>query len=69
MKILIDVDDELVTRALKESELQSHQELVEEGLRLLLAQNKERILQAQARFLRLAGKIPVEDHLEYSRRS
>lgn len=69
MKMLIDVDDELITQALKETDLQSHQELVEEGLRLLLAQNKERVLQAQARFLALAGKIPVEDHLEYSRRS
>jgi Arc/MetJ family transcription regulator len=69
MKILIDVDDELITRVLKESDLRSHQELVEEGLRLLLAQNKERVLQAQARFLKLAGKIPIEDHLEYSRRS
>jgi Arc/MetJ family transcription regulator len=69
MKILIDVDDELITRALKESDLGSHQELVEEGLRLLLAQNKERVLEAQARFLELAGKIPVDDHLEYSRRS
>lgn len=69
MKILIDVDDELITRALKESDLRSHQELVEEGLRLLLAQNEERVLEAQARFLELAGKIPVDDHLEYSRRS
>lgn len=69
MKIPIDVDDELITRALKESDLRSHQELVEEGLRLILAQNEEVRIRAQVRFLDLAGKIPVDDHLEYSRRS
>jgi Arc/MetJ family transcription regulator len=69
MKILIDVDDELITRALKEMDLRSHQELVEEGLRLLLAQNEERRLEAQVRFLDLFGKVPVDDDLDYSRRS
>lgn len=69
MRILIDVDDELITQALQESGLRSHQELVEEGLRLVLLQNEERILQAQVRFLELAGKIPVDNHLDYSRRS
>lgn len=69
MKVLIDVDDELLTRALKESDLRSHHELIEEALRLLLAQHEERRLEAQARFLDLFGKIPVENDLDYSRRS
>jgi Arc/MetJ family transcription regulator len=69
MKILIDIDDELITKALKESNLPSHKELIEESLRLLLAQHTELRLRDQIDIFDLVGTALIVDDLDYSRRS
>jgi Arc/MetJ family transcription regulator len=57
----IEIDDELIERALKISGLPTKRAVVEEALRLLIK------MRGQASVRELFGKIPLDNNLEESR--
>ncbi len=61
MRTNIEIDDQLIERALKASGLSTKRAVVEEGLRLLIK------LRGQAKVRESFGKYPLENDLEESR--
>lgn len=61
MRTNIEIDDELMHKALRSSEKRTKRAVVEEGLRLLVQ------TRAQAKIRRLRGKVHWEGDLERSR--
>lgn len=64
MENTLDIDNELMTNALKQSGLPTQKAVIEEGLRLLII-----TLRNQAGFREMFGKIPLDNDLDQSRRS
>ena len=61
MRTNIEIDDQLIERALKATGLPTKRAVVEEGLRLLVK------LRGQAKLRESFGKYPLENNLEESR--
>ena len=61
MRTNIEIDDQLIERALKATGLSTKRAVVEEGLRLLIK------LRGQAKLRESFGKYPLENNLEESR--
>ncbi len=61
MRTNIEIDDQLMERALKATGLSTKRAVVEEGLRLLIK------LRGQAKLRESFGKYPLENNLEESR--
>jgi Arc/MetJ family transcription regulator len=61
MRTNIEIDDQLIERALKATGLSTKRAVVEEGLRLLIK------LRGQAKVRGSFGKYPMENDLEESR--
>ena len=61
MRTNIEIDDQLIERALKATGLPTKRAVVEEGLRLLIK------LRGQAKLRESFGKYPLENNLEESR--
>jgi Arc/MetJ family transcription regulator len=61
MRTNIEIDDQLIARALKATGLPTKRAVVEEGLRLLIK------LRGQAKVRESFGKYPLENDLEESR--
>jgi Arc/MetJ family transcription regulator len=61
MRTTIDIDDELMRRAMKSSGARTKRAVVEEGLRLLIR------TRGQATIRRLRGKVSWEGDLDQSR--
>ena len=63
MQTNVEIDDDLITEALKLSGLPTQKAVIEEGLKQLIK------LRRQVGFLELFGQIPMDNDLETSRRS
>ena len=61
MKTTIEIDDELMRKAMRSSGKRTKRDVIEEGLRLLVQ------TRAQAKIRRLRGKAPWEGDLRASR--
>ena len=61
MKTTIEIDDELMRKAMRSSGKRTKRDVIEEGLRLLV------LTRAQAKTRRLRGKAPWEGDLRASR--